>query len=346
MANSEVMARLLVDAETMRIAANMMIASGADSLSDGSRLTMEVWDSWDEKEQRALVCNFLCEHWDGLSSDEQASALSKMAQECHRCGKRGGNGVYLAPDAHWGYTRLQCSDCALAYLLQPTSAEDEQMRVRVRPHPEWGWDPKPSAPVRIHGLAARDDLNGQTGKLISFDEPSGRWGLRVDGTGECVRVRPANFVFHHILKFQLPLDGSTTVRDLREQVKGQLAPKRMVSQVSLWLSSPALARMEVDYADERGVWRPKRLRDYGVQGSSVESRDLLVLISPLEKNASGVPVELDPSSDHSRSRVWPSHMSHAEKEKAHAELFGEDGRYGGPPYHPDVTPVGSTNGAF
>ena len=99
--------------------------------------------------------------------------------------------------------------------------------------------------------------------------------------------------------------------------------------------------MEVDYVDDRGVWRPKRLRDYGVGVRPVESRTLLVLISPTVKTASGLPEELDPSSAYCRARVWPSWMSHSERERAHAELFGEDGRYGGPPYHPDVTPVDS-----
>ena len=73
----------------------------------------------------------------------------------------------------------------------------------------------------------------------------------------------------------------------------------------------------------------------------IESRALLVLLSPVAKTANGIPIELDPSSDYCKARKWPSWMSHEEKERAHAELFGEDGRYGGPPHHPDVTPKGA-----
>ena len=80
--------------------------------------------------------------------------------------------------------------------------------------------------------------------------------------------------------------------------------------------------------------------DYGVGVEPVESRTLLVLISPMVKTANGMPEELDPSSQYCQQRVWPSWMSHAEKEQAHAELFGANGRYGGPPYHPDNTPHG------
>lgn len=217
------------------------------------------------------------------------------------------------------------------------------MPVSVRPHPDWGWDPAPAAPVRVHSLAARSDLNGQTGTLLSFDEPSGRWCLRLNGAGgEYVRIKKTNFTYHHEFEFKLPDDGSTSVRELREQVKSKIAPNRhMASQFSLWLSSPAPVRMEVDYRDERGVWRPKRLCDYGVSVEPVESRTLLVLISPMVKTANGMPEELDPSSDYHQQRVWPSWMSHAEKEQAHAELFGADGRYGGPPSHPDCETVGA-----
>ena len=63
------------------------------------------------------------------------------------------------------------------------------MLVSVRPHPDWGWDPAPAAPVRVHSLAARADLNSQTGTLLSFDEPPGRGCLRLNGAGgESVRI--------------------------------------------------------------------------------------------------------------------------------------------------------------
>lgn len=186
------MEQLLTNAETMRMGANMMIASGNDTLTDGTKFTMEVWDSWSEKYQRAFLCSFMIDRWDSLTPDQQAAEVSKMAQECHRCGKRG-NDVQLVPDAGWGYSRLYCSDCALQQLMRPPGAQDEEMPARERQHPQPGWNPAPAASVRIHGLSARADLNGRTGKLIKFDEPSGRWGLRVDGTGEEVRIRPANF---------------------------------------------------------------------------------------------------------------------------------------------------------
>lgn len=303
---------------------------------------MDLFDSWDEDEQRAFVCNFLCERWDALSADQKAAEILKMPQKCHVCGASG-DGVQLSPDAAVGYTKLISATCALKVLQQEAAADgsDGKMLVSVRPHADWGWDPGPAAPIRIHGLAARADLNGQTGKLLSFDEASGRWCLRLDGSAECVRIKRANFTFHSELKFRLPEDGSTLVRNLREQVKGKIAPNTyMASQFSLWLSSPTPTRMEVDYADERGVWRPKRLRDYGVGVQPVESRALLVLISDSVKTPRGVPEELDPESDYCKARVWPSWMSHAEKERAHAELFGEEGRYEGPPHHPDVTPAG------
>ena len=42
----------------------------------------------------------------------------------------------------------------------------------------------------ITGLASRADLNGASCSLLSFADQ--RWGVRVDRSGECVRVRPAN----------------------------------------------------------------------------------------------------------------------------------------------------------
>ena len=159
-----------------------------------------------------------------------------------------------------------------------------------------------------------------------------------------MRIKKTSFTFHSELKLKLPQDGSTPVRELREQVKGKLTPNTyMASQYSLWLSGLAPARMEVDYKDERGVWRPKRLRDYGVDGARPvgEPHTLLVLISPLVKTANGMPEELDPSSRYCKARVWPSWMSKEEKEAAHAELFGADGRHEGPPHHPDVSRIGA-----
>ena len=156
--------------ESQRVAANMMIASGNDTLPDGSKLTMELFDSWDEDEQRAFVCKFLCERWGSLSPQQQADEVLQMPQKCHACGASG-DGAQLTADAAVGFTKLQCAACALKAPQQEpsssSSAEDQKMLVVVRPHPEWGWDPAPKAPVRVHGLSARADLNGQTGKLYA-----------------------------------------------------------------------------------------------------------------------------------------------------------------------------------
>ena len=338
------MQNLMENAATIRIAANMMIASGNDTLSDGSKLTMELFESWDEDEQRAFVCNFLCERYDSLTAEERMAEVLKMDQVCHRCGARGEDGINLSPDASVGYTKMFCERCALSVLMAPPAEEDQTMQITVRPHPEWGWDARPSAPVRVHGLASRADLNGQTGKLLSFDKPSGRWCLRLDsGSGECVRIKATNFTLNQEFRFRVADDGSTTVRSLREKIRIKMGGSvYMSSQFSLWRALPTLARMEVDYIDERGVPRPKRLRDYSV-GAHPDTRILNVLISPIVKTPNGKPEELDPESEYCKARVWPSWMSHREKVQAHAELFGEgeQARYEGPPNHPDVTTVSS-----
>ena len=44
--------------------------------------------------------------------------------------------------------------------------------------------------VRIDGLAGRAELNGLCG--IAFTLDGERYGIRVDGSGECVRLKPAN----------------------------------------------------------------------------------------------------------------------------------------------------------
>jgi hypothetical protein len=46
--------------------------------------------------------------------------------------------------------------------------------------------------VRFTGLQARQDLNAQQGMLLRFDRAAGRWEVRVDVSGEGVRVRPVN----------------------------------------------------------------------------------------------------------------------------------------------------------
>ena len=104
-------------------------------------------------------------------------------------------------------------ECALMrFQAASGQTQDELMLVSVRPHPDWDWDPTPAAPVRVHSLAARADLNSQTGTLLSFDEPSGRGCLRLNGAGgESVRIKKTNSTYHQELKFKLPDDGSTSV---------------------------------------------------------------------------------------------------------------------------------------
>ena len=48
--------------------------------------------------------------------------------------------------------------------------------------------------VEIAGLAGRADLNGKYGNLLEWAADAGRWGVQVDGTNECVRIKPQNLV--------------------------------------------------------------------------------------------------------------------------------------------------------
>lgn len=48
---------------------------------------------------------------------------------------------------------------------------------------------KVGARATIDGLISRADLNGKVAKLLNFDKSAGRWGVRVDGTDEMVRVK-------------------------------------------------------------------------------------------------------------------------------------------------------------
>ena len=46
--------------------------------------------------------------------------------------------------------------------------------------------------ARISGLNGRADLNGKEAEVLHFAEEAGRWAVHVLGTGEGVRVKPAN----------------------------------------------------------------------------------------------------------------------------------------------------------
>ena len=68
-----------------------------------------------------LFVNFLCERWDALSDEERQAEVDLMPEECHRCRNKsvasGGTAESLAPDPHWGYTKLFCGVCAKKVLL-------------------------------------------------------------------------------------------------------------------------------------------------------------------------------------------------------------------------------------
>ena len=44
----------------------------------------------------------------------------------------------------------------------------------------------------IEGLVGRADLNGKYGYLLEWAADAGRWGVMVDGSNECVRIKPQN----------------------------------------------------------------------------------------------------------------------------------------------------------
>ena len=115
----------------------------------------------------------------------------------------------------------------------------------------------------------RADLNGKTGKLLHFVEANERWGVRVDTTSECVKVKSANFTYHAEIKLKLPSDGSTRTRDLVEEVRGNVGTRYVPSQISLWREG---VRLEVDAFDAAGVVYSTRLRDHGL-GPEDDLRD-------------------------------------------------------------------------
>merc|ERR1719281_2377381 len=48
--------------------------------------------------------------------------------------------------------------------------------------------------VRLTDLQSRPDLNDTTGVLMSFDEAKGRWGVKLESSGETKSFKPANLV--------------------------------------------------------------------------------------------------------------------------------------------------------
>ena len=48
--------------------------------------------------------------------------------------------------------------------------------------------------AQITGLSGRSDLNGKFGTVLDYVAESGRWGMRIEGSGEGVRLKPANII--------------------------------------------------------------------------------------------------------------------------------------------------------
>lgn len=222
-------------------------------------------------------------------------------------------------------------------------AANAVITIILRPHPDWSWDPAERAPVRFHSLNSRPDLNGCTGKLLHFDAAAGRWAVQCDSSLEQIRVKPTNFTLGLELEYEVAANGKTPVRVVREFAAAKLGGGRYLpSQFSLWMDG---TQLEIDTFDEHDVVVNKYLRDYGIKANfevrnGAQSPHVLhVLLSARPEPAGVTPPELDPTSDYCRRRQWPDWMSYEEKVRRHEELFGEDGRYEGPPHHPDVTPI-------
>ena len=49
------------------------------------------------------------------------------------------------------------------------------------------------AQVLLQGLNSRQDVNGREAELLSGPHHENRWAVRIITTGECIRVKPANF---------------------------------------------------------------------------------------------------------------------------------------------------------
>ena len=46
--------------------------------------------------------------------------------------------------------------------------------------------------VRIHGLMSKPELNGTYGTIRGFDKTSGRYMVRLEGTGGTIKLKPEN----------------------------------------------------------------------------------------------------------------------------------------------------------
>ena len=283
--------KILTNAATMRLGAEQMVKTGLMTTT-GEKFSMELWDSWDEVEQRNFLVEFFIRRWDDLTPAAKDAEISAMPQKCHKCGLASSDllareGRTLAPDAGVGYSALYCSICAMKVLANtPTT-----MLITLRPHNNWSWEPREGARVRLHSLKGRADLNGKVGRLVCLVEASGRWGVRVDASSESIQVKPTNFTSHQLWKLKLPADGSTPIRDVIEQVRARVGMHYRPSQFSLWRAGVLLGEDTVDAA---GAAFPARLRDYAADDDLQDpaTRMLDVLITPLNETTKDAPQEV------------------------------------------------------
>ena len=145
------------------------------------------------------------------------------------------------------------------------------IEIIVRPHTNWPWEPAAGAPVRLHSLQARAELNDATGKLLWFDQQGGRWVVRLEDFSECVRLKPSNFTLNMEIKLDVAASGMTQVRELYDRVAARLPGSPSLNQVSLWLDGTQL--------DENLL-----TRDYGIKAvmsPGIERQPEIVLTARL-----------------------------------------------------------------
>ncbi|KAL1526981.1 hypothetical protein AB1Y20_015670 [Prymnesium parvum] len=267
------MHKLLEDKASMRYGAEMMVMSRNVRMADGSLLSMELWDTWSEEEQKGYITQFLQQRWEKMSAAEKEAEARRMPQDCFKCGVRNSYGaddtVAMGPCPLVGYTRLICETCALKEAK--LSAQPSSMVLNVRPHPEYNWDPTEGAAVRLHGIRSRDELNGRTGKLLK--EFGARWAVRLDDSSETIKLKPSNFTPAVNLTFKLPPDGSTTVRELRDMVREKIGKRYMPQQISLWRHGQ---RLEVEDFDAKWSVRDTLLRDHGLDANVADPTSLVI----------------------------------------------------------------------
>lgn len=65
--------------------------------------------------------------------------------------------------------------------------------------------------VEVSGLAQRADLNAQQAKVLSWTSETRRWAVRVESSGETVRVKPMN------LRLLMPASGPVAENDEEDE---------------------------------------------------------------------------------------------------------------------------------